>query len=188
MEVGVALFAERGFHGTGIKEIVDAAGVPKGSFYNYFQSKEDFAVEIIRYYSELHAEKWKTYLEQGLEEDALQRLYNSLILMIEYHEQKSVRTGCLVGNLSAELAETSELCREALRLSMDAWCQQFAYHIRRAQEQKTVRTDISAEELAVLFWNTWEGSLLRMKIENSTAPLYQSISLLFNGFFKPGSV
>ncbi|MDB5769038.1 MAG: transcriptional regulator, TetR family, partial [Collimonas fungivorans] len=51
LETGLRLFAEQGYNGTGIKEIVDATGVPKGSFYNYFKSKEDFGAEVISFYA-----------------------------------------------------------------------------------------------------------------------------------------
>jgi len=185
LRVGIALFSERGFHGTGIKEIVDMAGVPKGSFYNYFTSKEDFAAEIIRHYAEQNAVNWKSYIEQGPEENALQLLRNCFELIIRYHENSPLKTGCLIGNLSGELAETSEVCRVNLKSAMDSWCQELAYHISRAQEQGFVRTDISAEELAILFWNAWEGSLLRMKIENSTDPVHRCLDLIFGSFLKP---
>ena len=49
LQTGLRLLAENGFNGTGIKEIVDEVGVPKGSFYYYFKSKEDFTVEIIQF-------------------------------------------------------------------------------------------------------------------------------------------
>ena len=58
LEVGLSLFAKRGHHGTGIKEIVDTAHVPKGSFYNYFKGKEDFGIEIVRRHSAGFWQKW----------------------------------------------------------------------------------------------------------------------------------
>ena len=47
---GVGLLMQQGYHGTGLKEILDAVQIPKGSFYNYFGSKENFAAEIIEHY------------------------------------------------------------------------------------------------------------------------------------------
>ncbi len=183
--IGVTLFSEHGFHGTGIKEIVDLAGVPKGSFYNYFDSKEEYAAEIIKHYAGLNSLKWQSYISRGPEDNALQMLYNSFEAVIEYHENSSVKTGCLIGNLSGELAESSDLCRVTLKSAMDGWCKSLAYYLGLAQEQGTVRKDIPAEELAILFWNAWEGCLLRMKIENSTDPVRRCIDLMFNDFFKP---
>lgn len=185
LETGIRLFSEHGYHGTGIKEIVDASGIPKGSFYNYFDSKEEFAAEIVLHYAQMNSARWADYLARGPEDNAFERLYKSFELMIENHEASDIKTGCLVGNLAGELAESSELCRATLRSTTAAWCQRLAYHLGQAQLQGTVRQDLNAEELAEFCWNAWEGCLLRMKIENSTEPVRQCIANLFNGFLKP---
>ncbi|SMD02241.1 transcriptional regulator, TetR family [Desulfocicer vacuolatum DSM 3385] len=52
IEIGLRLFSHYGYNGTEIKAIVDEVGVPKGSFYNYFKSKEDFTVAGIEFYSD----------------------------------------------------------------------------------------------------------------------------------------
>lgn len=59
LEAGVALFAEMGYHGTGVKDIVERAGVPKGSFYSYFDSKEAFGAAILRHYTDEQAAEGK---------------------------------------------------------------------------------------------------------------------------------
>ena len=76
LQTGLRLFAENGFNGTGIKEIVDEVGVPKGSFYNYFKSKEDFTVEIIQFYSDNLSILWDDFLKSGPSEplESLQRI------------------------------------------------------------------------------------------------------------------
>ncbi|MEA3087540.1 MAG: TetR/AcrR family transcriptional regulator, transcriptional repressor for nem operon, partial [Paraburkholderia sp.] len=61
LEAGVALFAETGYHGTGVKDIVERAGVPKGSFYNYFESKEAFGAAILDHYAQEQAAEWKQH-------------------------------------------------------------------------------------------------------------------------------
>ncbi len=185
LEAGIRLFSKHGYHGTGIKEIVEASGIPKGSFYNYFQSKEEFAAEIVLHYAQMSSARWTDYLARGPADDAFDRLYQCFVLMIEYHEVCDVKTGCLVGNLAGELTEYSDLCRATLRSASVAWCQHLAYHLRLAQLQGTVRKDLNAEELAEFCWNAWEGGLLRMKLENSTEPIRNCIALLFNGFLKP---
>lgn len=178
-------FSKQGYNGTGIKEIVDAAGVPKGSFYNYFSSKEDFAAQIIRHYAEGYWCEWSAYFRQGPDDDPLSALRHSFELMIEKHKESEVKTGCIVGNLAAEISETSALCRQAMQSVLQEWRKRFAKHLLQAQTQGTVRKDIAAEELADIFCNAWEGSLLRMKIENSVEPLKRCIDLMFDKFFKP---
>ena len=52
LDRGVALLMEQGYHGTGLQELVQSVGVPKGSFYNYFESKEAFSAEVVAHYIE----------------------------------------------------------------------------------------------------------------------------------------
>ena len=185
LEAGETLFSEHGYHGTGIKDIVDAMGIPKGSFYNYFKSKEDFAAEIVLHYADRLSLVWEKLIARGPDDDPYKMLRNVFETMIRSQEGCQVKTGCLIGNLSGELAESSELCRAALQTVTMTWCDRVAHHLRRAQMQGTVRRDIDAAELARFSWNVWEGGLLRMKIENSTRPIRQATSLLFDVFLKP---
>jgi len=185
LEVGSALFCERGYHGTGIQEIVDAMSVPKGSFYNYFKSKEGFAAEIVKHYADHVSEIWEKRIAQGPDNDPLAMLRNAFEAMIRGQDACRVKTGCLIGNLAGELAESSRLCRKTLQSVTVTWCDRLAFHLRRAQLQGTVRRDLNAEELAGFCWDAWEGSLLRMKIEDSTEPVRRTISLLFDVFLKP---
>ncbi|MEJ2199603.1 MAG: TetR family transcriptional regulator C-terminal domain-containing protein [Desulfuromonadaceae bacterium] len=184
LEVGLSCFSKQGYHGTGIKEIVETAAVPKGSFYNYFSSKEDFAAEVIRHYAEGYWNEWAAYFQQGHAEDPGTALRRSFELMIAKHAECEVKTGCIVGNLAAEISETSALCRQAMQAVIEQWRERFAAYVRLAQQQGCIRTDMRAEELADIFCNAWEGSLLRMKIENSTDPLSRCVALMFDKFFK----
>lgn len=182
LAIGLSLFSRHGYHGTGIKDITDSAGVPKGSFYNYFESKEDYAAAIIRHYGEQAAARWADNLKSA-PASPLGTLRHHYQTGIARYEQCSSKTGCLVGNLAAEISESSELCRDTLRTVMNASRERFVKYLRQAQELGEARTDLSAEEMADFFWNAWEGSLLRMKIENSTTPVRHCIDLMFEHFF-----
>ncbi len=184
IESGVKLFGERGYHGTGIKEIVDSQGVPKGSFYNYFESKENFTSEIVKHYGEMLERLWKACEEAGPEDNPLQMLQNAFEHMIYLQESNEVRIGCLIGNLAGELAESSEMCRISLNQVKESWCGRISFHLARAQELGTVRKDLSSDELAGFCWDVWEGALLRMKIEKSTESIGKTIKMLFEVFFK----
>jgi TetR/AcrR family transcriptional repressor of nem operon len=184
LDVGVAIFAKQGYHGSGIKEIVEAAGVPKGSFYNYFSSKEEFAAAIIRHYAAGYWCEWSIFFASGPEDDPLAALRYSFEMMIAKHKECEVKIGCVVGNLAAEISESSELCRNVMQSVISEWRERFSKYVRMAQEQGTVRSDMTAEELADIFCNAWEGSLLRMKIENSTEPLNRCVAIMFDKFFK----
>ena len=95
------------------------------------------------------------------------------------------REGCLFGNLAGEIAETSEICRTAAAESFVAMRDQFARVLERGQREGSVRDDVAASALADLLLNAWEGSLLRMKVDRSEAPLRGCISLILGDFLAP---
>ncbi|MGF6372343.1 TetR/AcrR family transcriptional repressor of nem operon [Paraburkholderia sp. RAU6.4a] len=184
LEAGVALFAETGYHGTGVKDIVARAGVPKGSFYNYFDSKEAFGAAILRHYADEQAAEWKQYSIEADAPDPLLALRGIYERMVADYEACEDRCGCLLGNFAGEIAQSSDLCRRAARLTVDEWRMRCAEYLRRGQEFGSVRRDLPAEAMADLFWNMWEGSLLRMKLEDSVEPLKACVHSMFDLFFK----
>jgi TetR/AcrR family transcriptional repressor of nem operon len=184
LEAGVALFAETGYHGTGVKDIVARAGVPKGSFYNYFDSKEAFGAAILRYYADEQASEWQQYSQEADAADPLLALRGIYERIVADYEACDDRCGCLLGNFAGEIAQSSDLCRLTARATVDEWRVGCADYLRRGQEFGSVRRDLSADAMADLFWNMWEGSLLRMKLEDSVEPLKACVHSMFDLFFK----
>ena len=184
LQTGLRLYGEKGFNGTGIKEIVDEVGVPKGSFYNYFKSKEEYTVEIIQFYSDSLSILWDDFLKSG-PKDPFEALRYSFEMVISHLEHSEVRTGCLIGNLAAEISEVSDLCRQKMHQEMTVWKDRVSKQISQGQAMGTIRDDISTDALTEFLWNAWEGALLNMKIKNSTVPVKECISLLFDFFLKP---
>jgi TetR/AcrR family transcriptional repressor of nem operon len=184
LEAGVTLFAEKGYHGTGVKDIVERADVPKGSFYNYFDSKEAFGAAILRHYADGQAAEWEQYAREADSPDpllALRRIYERIVADYEACED---RCGCLLGNFAGEIAQSSDLCRDAARHTVVEWRVGFADYLRRGQDYGSVRCDLPADAMADLFWNAWEGSLLRMKLEDSAEPLKACVQSMLDLFFK----
>jgi len=89
-----------------------------------------------------------------------------------------------VGNLGAEV-EDSPACREALRIAFDDWRDRFASALSRAQEQGTVREDLTATEMADLLVDAWEGAVIRMKVQRTGEPLQQVLRQLLDIHFRP---
>ena len=180
---GVGLLMQQGYHGTGLKEILDAVQIPKGSFYNYFGSKENFAAETIEHYIVPYIAQLQSYLAQS-EGNALGGLERYLQESIIELERTEFKGGCLLGNLMGELGETSDVCRIALKTSLNRYRDVWEVGLSRAQSEGAIRADKSARELADLWVNAWQGALLRMKVEQSVAPLKQCYRELLGGFFK----
>lgn len=180
---GMNLLMQQGYHGTGLKEILDAVQIPKGSFYNYFGSKENFAAEMIGYYISPYIEQLQQYLAQA-QGDSLAAFEHYLQEQITTLEKCEFKGGCLLGNLTGEVGDTSEICRAALQEALSRYRDVWEIGFTHAQLEGTIRSDKTAREMADLWVNAWQGALLRMKIEQSTTPLIQCKDALLGDFFK----
>ena len=183
LDEGVALLMRQGYHGTGLKEILDAVNIPKGSFYNYFGSIENFAAEVIVHYITPYLNQLNQYLDES-EGNAVAALNRYIEESIAELERTDFKGGCLLGNLMGELSDTSDLCRIALQNALNDYRNVWEEGLRRGQKEKRIREDKSANEMADIWVNAWQGALLRMKIEQSTEPLTQCYSQLLGDFFK----
>ncbi|OWW21327.1 TetR/AcrR family transcriptional regulator [Noviherbaspirillum denitrificans] len=184
LDAGRELFLTHGYNATGIQQITDLAGVPKGSFYNHFASKEVFAATIIDQYAEGLRNNWIDMMSAA-PPGPLDAIRYAFAQLIAKHESDTCWKGCLVGNFAAEMSEASDLCRERLATAMKGWRSSLAKLIRAAQEAGEVRQDMDAAALAALIWDMWEGAILRMKVEQSTAPLRESTNLVLNHLLRP---
>lgn len=185
IEEGIRQLAAHGYHGTGIKQILDAVRVPKGSFYNYFDSKETFVAEIVRAYSEQGLGQLDAYLNSGKTLSALDKLKAIYHYILEQHaDVGQTQRGCLIGSLAAEIGSSSVVCQHALIEACRGWQHRLTELFREAQQAHQVRDDLSPDEMATLFWSAWEGSLLRMKMEGSVQAPQRMLSLLLDKVFK----
>lgn len=183
LEQGVSLLLEKGYHATGLKEILDTVQIPKGSFYSYFNSKEQFAAEAIHHYIEPFIQRLSGHLQNpnldGLA--ALKAYYMELIAEVE---RTGFKGGCLLGNLMGEIGDTSPLCQKALLDAVERYSNLQKTALERGQLQGKVRVDRSAKSMADLMLNGWQGALLRMKVEQSVEPLKAVCQDLLDDYFK----
>jgi TetR/AcrR family transcriptional repressor of nem operon len=183
LDLGVKLLTTQGYHGTGLQEILAAVDIPKGSFYAYFGSKEQFGAEVVKHYIEPFIRQLNNHL-QNPELDALSALRRYFDELITESERLNYKGGCLLGNLMGEIGDTSEVARIALKTAVHRYRDLIRSALSRAQRDGNVRDDVPAEHLADLLVNNWQGALLRMKIECSVAPLRQCCNALLDGYFK----
>jgi len=182
LDQGVYLLMNQGYHATGINEIVNAVHVPKGSFYSYFESKENFAAQAICHYIEPFIERLTRHLQRS-QVDSLTALKNYYAELIVEVENNGYKGGCLLGNLMGEIGDTSEVCNQALKSAVERYKLLQYKALLQAQKEGTVRTDRDAEFMANLLVNNWQGALLRMKIEQSVQPLQEFCDTLLNDYF-----
>jgi TetR/AcrR family transcriptional repressor of nem operon len=170
-----------GYHGAGLADILKAAKVPKGSFYYYFASKEEFGAQAIDHYIapfiKRLAERLTATDKSGLE--ALAGYFEELIRELEANDFSG---GCLLGNLMGEIGDTSPAARDALKKAVDRYRDLLARGLARAQAEGQVRKDRGASALADLLVNAWQGAMLRMKVERSAGPLREFVDELLLGY------
>ena len=178
IEAGIDLMYEKGYSNTGIQEILQRVGVPKGSFYHYFESKEDFALKMIEQFQVQCGAKLERILK-NTQVSPLARLKNYCEEGKRDLEASSCRKGCLIGNLSMEMADQSERLRAALSTVMARWRDNFTTCITEGQAAGEISQAWDAAKMAELFICGWEGAIMRAKSSKSLEPLDLFIELMF---------
>ncbi|MGC2087010.1 MAG: TetR family transcriptional regulator C-terminal domain-containing protein [Bradyrhizobium sp.] len=186
LDAGLKAMFRTGYHGTSVRDITSAAGAPQGSFTNHFRSKEAFASEVLdRYFTHT-----RTLVAQALEDTSLSsrmRLRRYLDIITRRLEAEGFGRGCLIGDLSLEASASSELLRTRLAEIFQEWRVPFAACIAEAQTAGEIAADFAPEELAEFLLASWQGAMLRMKVERTAAPLERFKQIVFQTVFKEPS-
>lgn len=167
---GVAALTEKGFSATGIDEILKSVGVPKGSFYHFFASKEAYGSELITLYARYFVRK----LDRFLLDESLAPLKRIEAFCEEAErgmQRFDFRRGCLVGNLGQEMGALPESFRVQLTDVLLDWQARFERCLDEAKAAGEISTQADSARLAAFFWIGWEGAVLRAKLERNGEPL-----------------
>jgi TetR/AcrR family transcriptional repressor of nem operon len=175
VDAAVDRFHALGFSACGVQEIVDKAGVPKGSFYNYFKAKELLALEVI----EIYAKGSKREMLADTKVAPVERLRRHFEFLAARYKGFGYDKGCLLGNLAAETSDNMPLVRKALSQSLARWTDAVGAVIREGQADGSVSPEHDADELARFLINSWEGAVVRMKIVNARQPLDDFFAVIF---------
>ncbi|MFD7756286.1 TetR/AcrR family transcriptional regulator [Streptomyces sp. NPDC059757] len=165
VNAAVEQFHARGFNAAGVKDITDSAGVPKGSFYNHFVSKEALAVVALERYGE--SARLSELTDASV--DPLLRLRQHFEFLRDENTGRDFSRGCLIGGFGTEMADHSDVIREAVRVSLERWAQALAAAIAQVQESGQVAATTDAKTLARFILNAWEGTLISARSEHSEA-------------------
>lgn len=184
LEAGTRIMLTKGYNNTGIQEVLESTGVPKGSFYYYFDSKEDFALQIIEHFDTTYADQLKGFLEDAAL-NPLERLRAYCTAGRKALKENQCRNGCLVGNLSQEMSDQSEVLRAKLEEVLSRWRNRFAACIKEGQEAKIISTAFDNVTLAEFFQSGWHGAIMRAKTTKTTVPLDAFMTLMFDQVLKP---
>jgi TetR/AcrR family transcriptional repressor of nem operon len=176
LEAGLQTILQKGFNAVGVQEITAAAGVPKGSFYNHFESKEALGAEIVGRYgssSPRHA------LLTDASIPPLERLRRHFEGLNQRFSAGDFARGCLLGNFSAELSSQSPLIRESLRTLFAVWTKDLEQAIRDGQADGSIPVRQAAGDLAAFLLDAYEGALLRARVERDPAAFERFMTMAF---------
>ena len=167
---GLEQLTESGFASSGIDPILKRVGVPKGSFYHYFSSKEAFGLAVIENYASYFANKLDTYLldESYPPLDRIKNFADNAKAGLTRHQFKR---SCLVGNLGQEVDLLPESFRQILIDIFDVWQLRVSQCFKLAQTHGDLSTTTDCDQLAECFWVGWEGAVSRTRLVQSTTPL-----------------
>lgn len=178
LRAGLEILTEKGFTATGIDEILSRVGVPKGSFYYYFESKEAFGLQLIERYGQFFARKLDRHL-MNTALSPLNRLHAFVDDALAGMCRHDYRRGCLIGNLGQEMGSLPESFRDQLKDTFEDWQDRFAECLLEAQNVGELSDKAEPNQLAAFFWIGWEGAVLRAKLEQSAKPLELFASYFF---------
>jgi TetR/AcrR family transcriptional repressor of nem operon len=178
LQAGLKVMFHKGYIGSSVRDIAAAAAAPQGSFTNHFRSKELFAREVL----DLYFEHVKSLVAEALDDRSLtprQRLRRYLDIITARLEDDDFLRGCLIGDFSLEAAPQSEMLRERLLTIFAEWCVPFAACLAEAQAAGEIDASFAPTELADFLLSSWEGAILRMKVERSAVPLERFKTIVF---------
>ncbi len=186
ISAGIDQISTHGYHGTGIKQILDIVNVPKGSFYNFFASKEAFVVELVKTYNHnLLNEVQQFRRGPGASLSPLNQIRQVAKYALQKHADTQCQKSCLIGALAIDIGSESVMCQQALTLATQEWQALYIELFSLAQQAGEVRMDMSAQQLTRVYWSTWEGSLLEMKVSKNTQEAADTLESVLGVLFKP---
>ncbi|MCG0061923.1 TetR/AcrR family transcriptional regulator [Streptomyces tricolor] len=177
VDAAAECFHERGYNGTGIQDIARTAGVPKGSVYNHFASKEALAAEVMDRY----AVSRKLEMLRDKAVAPVPRLRAHFEYLASDLKQFSFERGCMFGNFGAELSNHSDAMRGKVDSGLTLWTTAVTQVLEEARAAGALMTSLTPDQLGQFLVNAWEGAVLRAKVTRSRTPL-DGFFVVFDSF------
>ncbi len=164
LDAAQRLMLAKGFVATTVDDICEAAEVTKGSFFHYFESKDQLGREVLKRFC-ASGEKIHRAL-CGSETDPLKRVYAYIDNTIKMSKDPSMSKGCLLGLFSQELCDTNPQIRAACKKGFDDWAKGFGQEVAKAKAAYASRAQFNPQELAEHLIAVMEGSMILGKVRH----------------------
>ena len=173
---GIFLLRRQGYHHTGINDILKECGIPKGSFYNFFKSKEEFGIQCLT----LYGRSMLRLIQQFTRDESLspiERLQSYFEVTIQANEEEGMQYGCLLMNSATELAGYNDRFAALSHQLFELWIEELGLCIEEGQETGEIIDSIPAKSLAAHLYSSFFGAFSRGKMTRSIKPLQQMLAL-----------
>ncbi|MEL7122654.1 MAG: TetR/AcrR family transcriptional regulator [Bacteroidota bacterium] len=168
---GFEILWNKGFNGTSVNDIVKAAGIPKGSFYFYFDSKEDFVIKAIhQYFKEQYYPSIMILQDQSLSaKDRLMKFYEERVEMAK--NDQFCKQGCMFSNISSEISGQNDKVREEITKIYNYAIKYVIDTAKEAQKDGDLDASLNIPDMITFFEDAFRGALITMKEKQSTYPV-----------------
>jgi TetR/AcrR family transcriptional repressor of nem operon len=177
--IGQELVRRNGYTNTGINDVLKESGIPKGSFYNFFESKAVFGEQLLKHYGDVSLELIESHLGDHTK-SPLQRLRSFYQHVIEINEAEECRNGCLINNLSGEVGGINDRLGKVASQQFNRLVQRIAQCLREGQEADEIIQHQTAEEIAYFIHASFFGALTRAKAARNAKPLNIAYKMIFD--------
>lgn len=177
LEIGSEIIRKQGFNNTGINEILEKAKVPKGSFYFYFKSKEDYGLQLLDYY--------KSFFEQNAQRNLLgdkpylQRLKKFFEEFHDILKDNNYDGGCPIGNFALEMGDLNENFRIKILECLSSMSNHIKLFLDNAQKNHEISKKIDTAEMSTFILNSWEGTIMKLKVSKNSQPMQLFYEIVF---------
>ena len=176
LDAGQQIIAVKGFAGVGLSEILSAADIPKGSFYHYFGSKEQYGCALLEQYFDEYLDKLKQILHDPLDASNTAQSARSRLLQywggwVESQSSHDLKGRCMVVKLGAEVADLSDDMRIALCKGTKRLMTQLAICIAEGITDGSLDSQLDPEKTAEMLYQMWLGASLLAKLQRDRRPL-----------------
>lgn len=169
VDEGLRMMLRQGYNSLGVQALLDAANVPKGSFYHHFADKEDFAHQVIdAYTSGVHAALDACVMDTSMA--PLERI-RAFFRQVERQYRQEGYLGCLMGGLGQELSGVNDTFRVQIERCFESIAERLQTCLDAAKAEGTILPSVDTARMASLLVDCWEGAALRSRLTRSPAPL-----------------
>ena len=173
LDAAQALVLAKGFAATTVDDICASAGLTKGSFFHYFESKDVLGQELLeRYCRDARARHDALF---GDDTDPLKRIYHYLDTTAEAARSGELKKGCLLGSFAQELADENKGIRETCAKAFAGWAGRFAGELSLAKAKHAPRAKFDPDGVAEHFVAIMEGAALLCKTQQDCAVIGRSL-------------